>query len=186
MMSAETLERLVDGYLFYSYAESAFGFQGGEPTLAGLGFFERVVEFQKRYGRSGQSVSNSIQTNGTLLDSAWCELFRDYHFLVGLSLDGPEDMHDFYRLDKASHGSWAHVMEALELLRDERVDFNVLCVVSRANVARARDLYRFFSKLGVEYIQFIPLAESRPGGAPMSFTVSADEYGRFPCEMFDF
>jgi uncharacterized protein len=185
VMSLDTLERVVDGYLFYSYPASAFGFQGGEPTLAGLRFYERLVELQKRCGRPGQSVSNSIQTNGLLLDQAWCELLREYHFLVGLSLDGPEDVHDRYRVNRARRGSWAQVMRAAELLRRERVEYNVLCVVSAANVERAGETYRFFRKLGVQHMQFIPLAEFGPGGAPLPYTISGAAYGRFLCEIFD-
>ncbi|HLK50013.1 MAG TPA: anaerobic sulfatase maturase [Bryobacteraceae bacterium] len=184
-MSFDTLEKLVDGYLLYSYPQSVFAFQGGEPTLAGLKFFESLVELQKRYGRSGQSVSNSIQTNGILLDRAWCEWFRSYNVLVGLSLDGPEDIHDRYRLNKSGHPTWAKVVEAAELLRAAQVEFNVLCVVSKANVSRARDLYRFFQKLGIKYLQFIPLAEFAADGTPLPFTISAEEYGRFLCEIFD-
>jgi uncharacterized protein len=92
-MTDETLERLVDTYLFYSYPNSMFAFQGGEPTLAGLPFFEKLVEYQKQYGRRGQSVSNAMQTNATLLDKNWCDLFRNYNWLLGVSLDGPQPMH---------------------------------------------------------------------------------------------
>jgi serine-type anaerobic sulfatase-maturating enzyme len=184
-MTLETLERLVDGYLFYSYPNATFAFQGGEPTLVGLKFFETLVELQKRHGRSGQMVANSLQTNGIVLDQAWCELFREYNFMIGLSLDGPEDAHDRYRFNKAGHPTWAKVVEAAELLKAARVQFNILCVVSQANVSRAREVYRFFRKLGVEYVQFIPLAEFYPDGTPMPFTISADEYGQFLCEIFD-
>src|SRR3954447_26265083 len=99
-MSEDTLEKLIDGYLFYSYPRSSFAFQGGEPTLAGPAFFERVVELQQRYGRSGQGVSNALQTNGILLDERWCALFREYNWLIGLSLDGPEQVHDRYRYNR--------------------------------------------------------------------------------------
>src|SRR5205807_9702325 len=98
-MTFDTLERLVHTYLFYSYPNSVFAFQGGEPTLAGLPFFEKVVELQKHYGRNGQSVSNSLQTNAMMLDQSWCRLFRDYQWLLGVSLDGPEEMHDRYRVN---------------------------------------------------------------------------------------
>ncbi len=185
IMTQETLQRLVDGYLAYSFPNSAFAFQGGEPTLAGLDFFRSLIAFQKRFGRHGQTVSNSIQTNGTLLTPEWCALFRTYHFLVGLSLDGPEDVHDAYRVNKARHGTWNDVMDALRLLQRERVEFNVLTVVSQANVRRAVELYRFFRDLGVAYLQFIPLVEYQPGGTPEAFTISGDEYGRFLCELFD-
>lgn len=185
VMTFETLERLVDNYLFYSYPASTFAFQGGEPTLAGVKFFEKLVEFQQRYGRNGQAVSNAIQTNGIVIDDAWCQLLHQYQFLVGLSLDGPEEINDSYRFNRAGHPTWKKVMAALELMQKHKVDFNILCVVSQANVHRPAETYRFFRKLGVEYVQFIPLAEFHPDGTPMEFTISPEEYGRFLCEVFD-
>jgi uncharacterized protein len=184
-MSEETLQRLVDSYLFYSYPQSTFAFQGGEPTLAGLPFFEKVVELQKRFGRDGQAVSNCLQTNAMVLDGAWCQLFREYQWLLGISLDGPEDMHDLYRKNKAGHGTWKRVVESVELLQKERVEFNILCVVSQANVGRARDLYRFFRSLGIGHLQFIPLAEFDAAGNPLPFTITAEQYGRFLLDLFD-
>ena len=184
-MTLETLERLVDTYLFYSYPNSAFAFQGGEPTLAGLPFFEKLVEFQKRYGRSGQAVSNSIQTNGLPIDDAWCRLFKEYHWLVGISMDGPEEMHDLYRIDRQGRGTWRAVMNAIECLKKNGVELNVLCVLSRANVAKPRELYRFFRSLGIDYIQYIPLSEFDGLGQPMPFTITPEEYGRFLCDTFD-
>ncbi len=184
-MSPATLERLVAGYLPYSFPVSTFSFQGGEPTLAGLDFFRRLVQLQQHYGRPGQTVGNSIQTNGVLLDSGWCELFRRYHFLVGLSIDGPEDVHDRYRVDRQHHGSWARVMRGLRRLQQHGVDFNVLCVVSEANVRRAAEVYRFFRSLGVEHLQFIPLAEFAPDGSPLPFSIQPGDYGAFLAELFD-
>jgi uncharacterized protein len=185
VMSEETLEQLVDGYLFYAFPEATLAFQGGEPTLAGLDFFRKLVELEQRRGRPGLSIGNSIQTNGILLDQDWCALFRDFSFLIGLSLDGPEDVHDRYRFNKAGHGTWSKVMQSLELLRKERIEFNILCVVNSVNVGRARDVYQFFRKHGVEHMQFIPLSEFHPDGSPMPFTISADQYGRFLTEIFD-
>ncbi|HEY4087573.1 MAG TPA: anaerobic sulfatase maturase [Bryobacteraceae bacterium] len=184
-MSPATLEKLIEGFLFYSAPESAFAFQGGEPTLAGLPFFENLVEFQKRHGRGGQRVSNSIQTNGILIDRDWCDLFRDYSFLVGLSLDGPEELHDRYRFNKAGHGTASKVIDTLRMLQNRQIEYSVLCVVSQANVAHAAEVFAFFRKLGVEYVQFIPCAEFHPDGTPMPFTISAEEYGKFLCEIFD-
>ena len=184
-MTLETLERLVDTYLFYSYPQSAFAFQGGEPTLAGLPFFEKLVELQKRLGRNGQSVSNSIQTNGLAINDAWCRLFKEYHWLVGISIDGPEEMHDRYRIDRQGRGTWRAVMNAIECLKKNAVEFNVLCVLNRANVAKPRELYGFFRSLEIEYIQYIPLAEFDGLGQPMPFTITPEEYGRFLCETFD-
>jgi len=184
-MTRDTLERLVDTYLFYSYPNSVFAFQGGEPTLAGLPFFEKLVEFQKQYGRDGQSVSNALQTNAMLLDKNWCDLFRAYQWLLGVSLDGPEEVNDLYRFNKEGRGTWKRVMQSVELLKKERVDFNILCVLSQANVDRPKELYRFYRSLGIDNLQFIPLAEFDPQGNPMPFTISPEQYGRFLCEMFE-
>ncbi len=184
-MSDETLERLVESYLFYSHPTSIFAFQGGEPTLAGLRFFEKVVEYEQRYGRNGQSVSNALQTNAMLLDASWCSLFREFHWLLGVSIDGPEELHDRYRFNKAGHGTWKRVVQSIELLQKENVDFNVLCVLSQANVEHPRELYRFFKSLGVQHMQFIPLAEFDAEGKPLPFTVTPEQYGRFLVELFD-
>jgi uncharacterized protein len=184
-MTDETLERLVETYLFYSYPTSVFAFQGGEPTLAGLPFFTKLVELQKRHGRDGQVVSNALQTNGMLLDKTWCELFRGYEWLLGVSLDGPEEVNDRYRVGKRGGGTWKRVMESVELLQKNQVQFNILCVLSQANVDRPKELYRFYRALGIEHIQFIPLAEFAPDGTPMPFTISPEQYGRFLCELFD-
>jgi uncharacterized protein len=185
VMTLDTLERLVDSYLFYSYPNSTFAFQGGEPTLAGLKFFEKLVEFQQQYGRNGQAVSNAIQTNGVLIDSDWCQLFRQYQWLIGLSIDGPEEVNDRYRFNKAGHGTWKRVMQTLETMQAEKVDFNVLCVISQSNVDKAREVYRFYRSIGVDYMQFIPLAEFNPDGSPMPFTISPREYGQFLCDIFE-
>ncbi|HEY4363006.1 MAG TPA: anaerobic sulfatase maturase [Bryobacteraceae bacterium] len=178
-MSLDTLERLVESYLAYSYPHSSFIFQGGEPTLAGLPFFEKLVEFQTQYGRSGQVVSNALQTNAVLLDENWCKLFRDYNWFLGVSLDGLESMHDRYRYNKGGAGSWKQVMQSVALLQKHAVPFNILCVVSQANVGHAAELYRFFRSLGVDNLQFIPLAEFDPQGNPLPFTLTAQQYGKF-------
>jgi len=184
-MTLETLERLVDTYLFYSYPNSTFAFQGGEPTLAGLRFFEKLIEFQKERGRGGQNVSNSLQTNGILLDDDWCRLLAEYNWLVGVSLDGPEEINDLYRYNKEGRGAWKKVIQSIERLQKHKVDFNILCVASQANVEKPRDLYRFFRSLGVDNMQFIPLAEFSPGGEPLPYTIAAEQYGRFLVELFD-
>jgi uncharacterized protein len=184
-MTEETLERLIDGFTFYSYPHSVFAWQGGEPTLAGPAFFEKAVELQQRCGRPGQSVSNALQTNAMLLDERWCRLFRQYSFLLGVSLDGPEDLHDKYRYNKQGKPTWKRVMQSIELLQREKVEFNILCVLSKANVGRPAELYRFFRGLGVQHIQYIPLAEFDGLGQPLPFTITAEEYGRFLCETFD-
>jgi len=184
-MSGETLKRLVDTYLFYSYPNSVFAFQGGEPTLAGLPFFTKLVELQKQYGRDGQNVSNALQTNAMLIDKDWCDLFREYHWLLGVSLDGPQEIHDLYRFNKGGQGTWKRVMQGVETLLKEKVEFNILCVLSQANVGKAKELYKFYRGLGVDNVQFIPLSEFHPDGSPMPFTVTPEQYGKFLCEIFD-
>ena len=184
-MTEETLERLVDSWMFYSFPNSSLAFQGGEPTLAGIAFFEKLCELEKRFGRNGQNVSNSMQTNAMLLDERWCEMFREYHWLLGVSLDGPEEVHDLYRYNKEGRGTWKRVMQSVELLKKQRVEFNLLCVLSQANVEKPKELYRFFRSLGVEHIQYIPLAEFDTDGRPLPFTITPEQYGRFLCETFE-
>ncbi|MBM3776147.1 MAG: anaerobic sulfatase maturase, partial [Acidobacteria bacterium] len=183
-VSEETLERLVDGYLFYSYPHSVFAFQGGEPTLAGPAFFEKLVGLQQRSGR-GHAVSNALQTNGMLLDDRWCRLFKQYSWLLGVSLDGPQPMHDLYRFNKQGKGTWSGVMQGIETLKKHGVEFNILCVLSQANVDRPREVYSFFRSLGFEHMQFIPLSEFDGLGQPLPFTIRPEQYGRFLCEVFD-
>jgi uncharacterized protein len=184
-MTLETLERLVDTYLFYSYPSSIFAFQGGEPTLAGLPFFEKLIEFQQQHGRGGQSVANALQTNAVLIDKNWCDLFHAYQWLLGVSLDGPEEINDRYRFNKDRHGTWKRVMQSIELLQVNKVEFNILCVLNAANVDKPRELYRFYRKLGIDNIQFIPLAEFDGNGNALPFSITAGQYGRFLCEVFD-
>jgi uncharacterized protein len=184
-MSEETLERLVDTYLFYSYPQSVFAFQGGEPTLAGLAFFEKLVKLQQQYGRGGQMVSNSLQTNAVLLDQNWCDLFKSYEWLLGVSLDGPEDVNDRFRFNKEGRGTWKRVMQSVELLKKNRVEFNILCVLSQANVERPKELYKFYRSIGIDNMQFIPLAEFDAEGRPLPFTITPEQYGRFLCEVFE-
>jgi len=184
-MPLETLERLTKTWLAYSYPNSTFAFQGGEPTLCGPEFFAQLCEWQKSYGRDGQNVSNAIQTNATLLNERWCEIFRQYNFLLGVSIDGPEAIHDQYRFNKEGRGTWKQVMRSIELLQKRRVDFNALCVVSTANVERPKELYRFYKSLGIEYIQFIPLAEFDREGNRLPFTPTPEQYGKFLRDMFE-
>lgn len=184
-MTMDTLERLVDSFLFYSYPNSTFAFQGGEPTLAGLPFFEKLVELQQRHGRNGQNVSNALQTNAMLIDESWCDLFRTYNWLLGVSLDGPEEINDLYRYNKAGHGTWKRVMQSVETLQKQKVDFNILCVLNAANVEKPKELYSFYKSLGVEHLQFIPLAEFDGQGNRLPFTITSEQYGRFLVEMFN-
>jgi uncharacterized protein len=136
------------------------GWQGGEPTLMGLDFFERSIEYVQRFKRRDQQVAYTIQTNGTKLNDAWCAFFKQHKFLVGLSVDGPAELHDAYRVDKGGAGTFEDVMRGWTVLERHGVDVNILCSVHAANAERPLEVYRFFrDELKTSYIQFIPIIE---------------------------
>jgi uncharacterized protein len=135
-----------------------FVWQGGEPTLLGPEFFRRVVELQKPFARH-KTIRNAIQTNGTLLDDAWCRFLKKNSFMVGISLDGPEEIHDRYRRDRKGRGSFERVMRGLRLLQKHEVEYNVMACVARDTAAKPLEVYRFFRDAGVEFIQFTPVVE---------------------------
>jgi uncharacterized protein len=138
----------------------SLAWQGGEPTLMGLEFFRHAMELVARHARPGQVVEHTIQTNGTRLDDAWCEFFREHKFLVGLSVDGPRELHDAYRVDKGGKGSFHQVMRGWKLLQKHGVEYNILCTVHAGNVEHAVEIYRFFRDgLGARFMQFIPIVE---------------------------
>ncbi len=134
--------------------------QGGEPTLMGLDFFEHAVALTRKYISPGIALEHTVQTNGILLDEEWCEFLRENNFLVGLSIDGPQAMHDAYRVDKAGGPTFSKVMRAARLMQEHRVEFNVLCTVHDANVGHPLEVYRFFrDELKTHFVQFIPIVE---------------------------
>jgi uncharacterized protein len=134
--------------------------QGGEPTLMGLEFFEKSIQLVNKYARPGMQIENTIQTNGTKLDSDWCRFFKKHNFLVGLSLDGPKEMHDAYRVDKRGEGTFDQVMNAARMLDQYNVDFNILCTVHACNADHPLEVYRFFrDEVKTDFIQFIPIVE---------------------------
>ena len=140
--------------------EVIVGWQGGEPTLMGLPFFERSVELVEKYKKPGQQVSYTIQTNGTKLDDRWCRFLKKHKVLVGLSVDGPKALHDAYRVDKGGKGSFDDVMRGWRCLHDHGVDVNILCTVHAANADHPVEVYRFFrDELKTQFIQFIPIIE---------------------------
>jgi len=146
-----------------STPEVEFVWQGGEPTLLGIDFFRRVVEIQKRYAKR-KRITNALQTNGTLLTDQWCAFLREHGFMVGLSLDGPREVHDRYRRDRAGHGTFDAVMRGLGLLRKHGVAYNVLACVARDTARQPLEVYRFLRDQGVEFIQFAPVVERPAGG----------------------
>jgi uncharacterized protein len=137
-----------------------FAWQGGEPALMGIDFFRRAVELQDKYRKPGMTFGNTIQTNGTLLTDTWCEFLKENHFLVGISIDGPGQLHDVYRKDKSGRGTYERVIEGFRLLEKHGVDYNILATVNHVNGAYPLETYRFFrDELHAEYIQFIPVVE---------------------------
>lgn len=185
-MSRTTLERLISGYMALDMAQHVFGWQGGEPTLMGVDFFREVTRLQQQYGRAGAVVSNGLQTNGTLLDDEFAGHLASYRFLVGVSLDGPPAIHDRYRhgADPAS-GSHAAVMRGIACLRRRRAEFNILTLVTAANVRRASEVYRYLCGQGFNFQQFIPCVEYDAQGGRQPFAIAGGEWGDFLCELFD-
>jgi uncharacterized protein len=185
-MSFDVLKSVVNQLCSQSSQNVHFLFQGGEPMLAGLDFFKNAVKYQARY-KDNRAIENSLQTNGMLINKKWAEFLRDNNFLVGLSLDGPEDIQDHYRISNSGRGSWRQVMNSLELMLKTDVQVNTLSVVTDKSVKEPERLYNFFKDHGITYMQFIPCVEVDKGEANKMapYAVDPDEYGEFLCKMFD-
>ena len=171
----------------------AFAWHGGEPLLAGKEFFRKAVALQQKYAE-GKTVENSIQTNGLLVDDEWCQIFRDNNFLVGVSIDGPEHIHDAHRLDAGGNPTFARVMKGIERLYRNRVEYNTLTTVNIHSEGRGAEVYNFLRQISV-FMQFLPVAEllcdgrvqspEAQGADVASWSVSAEGFGRFMCDIFD-
>jgi len=207
-MSPAVLDAYVRKYIQSQRApEINFAWQGGEPTLMGLDFFRRAVALQKRYGR-GKNISNSIQTNGILLDDKWCEFLAREKFLVGISIDGPRELHDRYRVDRGGRGSFDKVMDSIKRLQDWHVEYNTLSSVTADCARDPAGVYQFLKSTGTRFMQFIPIVEREPdqhsrelglklAEPPKSlraaaeevaltpWSVSGEDYGTFLCRVFD-
>ena len=211
-MADELLETTIRQLLeAHRTPEVNVAWQGGEPTLMGLDFFRRSVEYARKHRRAEQQVVYTIQTNGTRIDDEWAAFFKEHNFLVGLSVDGPRELHDAYRVNKGGEGSFEQVMRGWECLARHGVDVNILCTLHAANADHPLDVYRFFrDELKVQFIQFIPIIErateatlpladqgwSVGGSQPRPLytqtgelvtrrSVKAEQYGRFMCAIFD-
>jgi len=211
-MSDETLETYIRQLLeSHRRPQITVAWQGGEPTLMGLDFFKRSVELVEQYRRPGQTVQYTFQTNGILLNDEWCAFFKKHDVLVGLSVDGPRELHDAYRVDRGGRGTFDRVMQGWRYLRRHQVEFNILCTVNAANQAHGRAVYQFFrDELGATWIQFIPIVErataetlqianlgwgDRPGSKRLLYTqtgnkvtersVGGEQYGRFLVDVFE-
>jgi uncharacterized protein len=172
--------------------EVTFAWQGGEPTLMGLEFFEKAVRYQKKYARSGQKINNALQTNGVTLTDEWGQFFKENNFLVGISIDGPRDLHDAYRRDKGGKPTFDRVMTGLTVLKKHQVEFNALTTVHAANAPYPLEVYHFLrDEAGFQFIQFIPIVERdndtgfQEGTKVTKRSVTAKQYGRFLITIFD-
>lgn len=200
VMSDQLLERFVKEYIeSQTIPQIMFTWHGGETLMRPLSFYKRAVELQKQYGR-GRQIDNSIQTNGTLLTDEWCAFFKENNFLVGISIDGPQDFHDEYRRNKADAPSFHKVMRGIELLKKHGVDYNCMAVVNDYNADYPLEFYQFFKDIGCEFLQFTPiverlkknnsdstsLASAKDKEAELApFTVSPKQWGNFLCTIFD-
>lgn len=206
-MAPETLREYIRQYIEVQPADAeeiTFAWQGGEPTLLGLDFFRRIVSLQQEYAREGQRIANALQTNGVLLDEEWAAFFRENDFLIGLSIDGPAELHDRYRYDKKGAGTFGAVQRALQLLKKESVEFNALVVVNSHNGDHGKRVYSYIRDNGVKFLQFIPIVEqvgvgahaedatgtSGGSGHPWQSRVSSrsvgpEQFGQFLVDVFD-
>jgi uncharacterized protein len=161
-----------------------FSWHGGEPTALGIDYFRTIVELQRKHQPAGRSIRNGIQTNGTLVDEEWCRFLAAEGFTVGLSLDGPRELHDRYRMSKNGKATHRQVVQAYRLLRQHQVQCDLLCVVHNLNVRQPAAVYRFFKELDAEYLQFLPLIMRRKEGGVSAESVPAEAYGEFLCAIF--
>jgi uncharacterized protein len=192
-MADDLLEEYTKQYIeAQRVPEVTFAWQGGEPTLMGLDFFKRAVELQQKYRKPGMTIHNALQTNGTLLDDDWCRFFHEHNFLIGLSVDGPRELHDAYRVDKGGKPTFERVMKGMHLLQRHQVEFNILTTVHAANAEHPLEVYRFLrDEAKTQFMQFIPIVERdnetgyQDGDIITDRSVTAEQYGRFLMAIFD-
>lgn len=184
-MNEQVLESMIAQLCAQPVPGLSFGWQGGEPTLMGIDFYKRAIGYMQRYG-SGKMIANGLQTNGILIDQAWTQLFKQYHFLVGISLDGPEHIHNHHRVLKNGASTFEKVIVAAKRLLDAGVEVNVLTVINDYSVQFPDEIYTFHKSLGLHFMQFIPCLETDSDGKRVAnYSVSARDYGEFLCKFFD-
>jgi uncharacterized protein len=192
-MSDAVLESFTRQYIeAQQVPEVTFGWQGGEPLLMGISFFERAIALQEKYKRPGMRIINTLQTNGTLVDETWAAFFKVHDFLIGLSLDGPQAMHDAYRRDKGNAPTWERVMHARDILHKHGVEYNILCTVHQGNADHPLEVYRFLrDKVEAQFVQFIPIVRRdndtgyQEGTNLTTYSVTAQQYGDFLSGVFE-
>lgn len=192
-MDDRTLKTFIEKYISASGDTVYFTWQGGEPTLAGLEFFRKAVAWQQQFAGK-KKIYNALQTNGILLNEEWCRFLKEHDFLVGISLDGPQEMHDRYRRTRSGKGTFTKVMAAIELLKTHQVEFNTLTVVNAYNVHHPQEVYAFLKSTGSRHMQFIELLEtsqpninadnSQDAFRVIDFSVPPVDYGRFMSAIF--
>jgi uncharacterized protein len=198
LMSDQLLEKFIEQYLdSQTQPQVMFTWHGGETLLRPISFYKKALELQKKYAR-GRTIDNSIQTNGTLLTDAWCEFFKENNFLVGISIDGPQEFHDEYRRNKGGLPTFVKVMKGINLLKKHGVEYNAMAVVNDYNADYPVEFFNFFKQIDCRYIQFAPIVErlgNRTDGLKLSapheeavltdFSVSPVQWGKFLCGLFD-
>ncbi|OXT08447.1 anaerobic sulfatase maturase [Thermoanaerobacterium thermosaccharolyticum] len=186
IMSHDTIEILVKKVFEFGERFVSFAFQGGEPTLAGIDFYRRVIELQQKYNIKKIKVNNALQTNGVVINEEWAQFLSQNNFLVGLSLDGPRDIHNINRVNFRGVGSYNMVEKTVKLFNEYNVEYNILCVVTKSVARHIEKIYNYYSKNGFRYLQFIPCLDefgTNPGKKPYSLT--PDVYGDFLKKLFD-
>lgn len=161
-----------------------FSWHGGEPLLAGLDFFRKAVTIQKKYLPNGKTLVNGVQTNGVLLDDEWCSFFAKERFMAGISIDGPEYLHDYFRKNTTGQGTFKKVLRGYHLLKDYGITTEILCTVNAVNAHHPLEVYQFFKSLGIRYITFLPLVNRSSDGVTTD-SVKPDDFGRFLIRIFD-
>lgn len=201
VMSEQLLEKFVKQYIeSQTMPQVMFTWHGGETLMRPLSFYKKAIEFQKKYG-AGRQIENSLQTNGTLLNDEWCEFFKENNFLIGISIDGPQEFHDEYRRDKMGRPSFHKVMKGIRLLQKYDVEYNVMAVVNDYNSDYPVEFYQFFKEIGAQFIQFTPIVERlRVKKSPLKlataneddneakladYSISPEKWGSFLCGVFD-
>lgn len=185
-MNDAVQEELIRQVMQQSDQSVAFAWQGGEPALLGIDFYQRAIDLEIKYGRN-HTVGNGLQTNGTLITKDWARFLRKYDWLVGLSLDGPAHIHDRYRFDKGGNATHQKVENAAKLLLDNNVATNALCCLTDYSVQFPDELYNYFKNIGLTWMQFIPVVEPDPSdpSRAAAYSVTGEQYGKFLCRMFD-
>jgi len=184
-MAADVLERTIRSYLATDQPVHLFSWQGGEPTLMGRDFFEQVTAVQVEHGGPGTVIANGLQTNGLRIDDSFARHLARYRFLVGVSIDGPPELHDRYRRSRSGEGSAAGARAAVERLRRQGAEVNAVTLVTRANAGRAAEVYDYLKKEGFLFQQYVPCVEFDGEGGLLPFSVGGDEWGEFLCALFD-